>query len=116
MEGLRDMSALLTRLLHDLRYQPVTAPQDGWLCLTLDAELAADPRRLRRVRELVVDRPQELSLPVLAMATRLAAVVLRERSGLPAGVADALDRREIAVVRRLADPRDDWPAQPKASP
>ncbi|HTZ42966.1 MAG TPA: hypothetical protein VMB79_03825 [Jatrophihabitans sp.] len=92
------MPALLTRLLRDLRYRPAAV---GWVCLELDANLAADPVRLAGVRELIVPGPGDLTLPVLAAAPRLAAVLLRGRWWPAPEVSAELDRRGIAVVRHL---------------
>jgi hypothetical protein len=57
---------------------------------------------LRTARELVVGRPAELTLDVLAAAPELAAVVLPLHGWLPSAVAAELARRGIATVWRLA--------------
>jgi hypothetical protein len=79
--------------------QPSSKPAAGrWSCL----ELADDPApELRTARELVVGRPVDLTLEVLAAAPELAAVVLPPHGWLPRAVAAELARRGIATVWRL---------------
>jgi hypothetical protein len=90
------------------RLQLRTQPSDGgWTCLELTGRPAA---QLRSARELVVRRPEELTLAVLAAAPDLVAVVLPERGLLPDPVAAELARRQIATIWRQSPIR---PVQPR---
>jgi hypothetical protein len=88
-----------------LSVDPVSRPAAGhWECLELAGP--AEPG-LRTARELVVGRPDDLTLDVLAAAPELAAVVLPPQGWLPRAIVAELARRGIATVWRLptADPR-----------
>lgn len=87
------------------------APGDGWSCLEL-----ADGLPLHTARELVVRRPDALSLEVLAAAPALLAVVLPEHSRLPAPITAELARRQIATVWRRLPPVPGGPARRSSRP
>jgi len=107
------MSALLSRLLQQLRYdrrpahlgtgdrpaRPQSEPSvSAWPCAELDDRLAGDRALLGVVRELTVPRPAALTREVLASAPRLRSVVLPEPDRLGPAVRTELDRRAIATV------------------
>jgi hypothetical protein len=78
---------------------PMATPAAGrWQCLELAGQAGPE---LRTARELVVGRPDDLTLDVLASAPELAAVVLPPHGWLPRAVAAELARRGIATVWRL---------------